>query len=332
MRVRRSLSLRRLAAVALLSVAALTPTGVLAQDATTDSPAVTPAAEPPAAETPAATPAPAAAAKSPFRKGIHRLRLNVGYNNGASVRDAGILTAPLTGEPGQPDYPAASSLSVNLEGGATLDVGYTYFFNEKWGLDLGLGYFPSKIVDTQFDLAEVDAQLATTALGQDEKDHLRARMIAHAQPHDLSVMSFDVNATRVFKPTAKWPLEIAAGLGWAGSSLGDTTIGDRVVYERLVASTVVDPQDSAIVANDIPPNPMPYVEAGCLADNDPCMEMTEKGGMTWNLAATVHHAFTDKLMLDLTSRIRVTSQALDPGDEYVTFQIGAGISFLFGAN
>ena len=34
-------------------------------------------------------------------------------------------------------------------------------------------------------------------------------------------------------------VEIGAGLGWAWGSLGDTTIGDQVVFERLITSRVV---------------------------------------------------------------------------------------------
>ena len=76
----------------------------------------------------------------------------------------------------------------------------------------------------------------------------------------------------------------------------------------------------------------PYIEEGCLADNDPCIEMTEQGGLTWNVAATAHHPFTDKLMLDLGFRLRITAQALDPGDQYVTPEFGIGLSFLFGGD
>lgn len=293
----------------------------------------------PAPEAAAAEPAPEAASADPiekprFRKGVHRVRLSLGYNSGQTVRDAGILAAPITGEPGAPSYPAASELRVELESSAQANFGYTYYFHDKWGVDLGVARQASSIVDAEFDEAQMDAQLATTNLTVPQLDNLRARIVAHSQPHDMTVTYFDIGASRIFAPRSKWPFEVGAGLGWAFGSLGDTTIGDRVVYERLVTSRVVREGDPSIPANDIPQdalgNAPPFVEEGCLADNDPCIEMTEASGLTWNASATIHRAFTEHAMLDIGGRVRFVEQILDPGDSFITLEFGVGVSFLFG--
>ena len=283
----------------------------------------------PAAAEPA--PPPVEEAKPYFRQGRHRVKLGFTWNSGNTARDAGILAAPLTGEPGATNYPAATPLRVEMDSGGQFNLGYSYFFDSRWGLDLGLGWQPTKFEDPNFDLAEIDAQLATTVLTDSQKAHLRDRLIAHGQTHDASVLYLDVGAVRVFGAAKKWPFEVGGGIGWSFASLDDTTIGDRIVYERRVTSRSVNPGDLVEVANDVPADPAPgFVEAGCLADNDPCIEMTEADGLTWHVSATLHRAFNDHVMLDIGGRLRYVEQVLDPGDSFVTSELGVGISFLFG--
>jgi hypothetical protein len=294
----------------------------------------TPATPPaPTDATPAATPPPAPPKppKPAFHQGVQRLHLHVGWTQGGTARDAGILASPLTGEPGATNYPAKTPLTIRLDGGATFQFGYTYFFDQKWGLDLGISHQATQMNDPKFDLADTTAQVnSVSGLTQSQRDNLLARLVAHAQPHDFGLTYFDFGGTRVFAPASKWPFELGAGMGWAFGSLSSPNFAGRAVYERIVTSRVVSAGDPVLTANEVDPDGVPFVEKGCLADNDPCIEVKETGGLTWNVSATAHRRFSDRVMFDIGARTRYVTHVLDPGDAFSAFEFNAGVSFLFG--
>ena len=288
------------------------------------APAVAPAPLPPAP----APAAPPAADRIPYRRGVSRITLFGGAFKGGVARDAGILAAPITGQPGTSNYPAESPLRVNLDNSAIFGARYAWFLDNHWGIEGAYSHVNGKFIDPDgFDETAIRAKLNQTILLDAEKDLLVQRLRAHSGPFDAKVGFLDLGAVYVFNPKSKWPFEAAAGLGWASSSISGS-LGNTVVFERLVTSDAVTPGAVIAIANELQPDP--FVERGCLADNDPCIEMKSASGLTWHLGAGVEYAFTPHVHLAVGSRLHFLSHVLDPGDQFVVVEGTFGVSFLLG--
>ena len=276
---------------------------------------------------PADEPAPAAASERPISgiwKGRHRLELVAGYHFGNAVRDAGILAAPITGQPGSRTYPSLSALSVEMDDAPVVGIRYSWFAGEKWGLQIGLEHVASEILDPDVDLA-LDAQrLTATNLTPQQQAALLARLEAHQARHDMKVTFLDLGAMHVFNPKKRWPIEVGGGIGWAFP-----TLDGPVAYERLVTSdTLQGSVDPVVVANEVQDPAPPFGQ--CLADNDPCIELKQQGGLTWHAFMSIGYAFTPSIQLRLGGKARFIEHLVDPGDSSVMTEATIGLAFQFG--
>lgn len=281
----------------------------------------------PPAEAPKADEAPPERPESGIWKGRHRMQLVAGLHFGNTVRDAGILAAPVTGQPGSRAYPALSPLQVDFDDAPVFGLRYAYFVGDDWGIEVALEHVSSEIVDPDGNLEQEIELLRTGSLSltQPEREELARRLTAHQQPHDMSVTFLDVGALHVFNPKKRIPVEIGGGLGWAFASMDGP-----VAYERLVTSDIIEtePNDPRIVANDVL-DPAPAY-GKCLADNDPCIELEAEGGLTWHAFLGFGYAFSPNLHFRLGTKVRFIEHLVDPGDSNVMSETTMGLSFQFG--
>lgn len=292
----------------------------------------TPAPEPtdPAAAEPVGAAATEERPASGYWRGRHRVGFVVGQHLGETVRDAGILAAPVTGQPGSRDYPATSKLTVDLEDSPIFGVRYAWFGSPKWGIELGLSQIASEIVDPNSNLAEDRRILADeTALTDPEVDALMARLTAHQAAHDIDVTFLDAGALHVFNPKKRWPIEVGGGIGWAFTSLTGPVARERLVTSDLVIDPGSGLPANREVANELADPAVPYGQ--CLADNDPCIEIRGRSALTWHAYLDMGYAFTPNLQLRLGARVRQAQALVDPGDPAMLKEVTLGLSFQFGA-
>jgi hypothetical protein len=313
----RPASCRRALAAGLLT-AALAP-GLAAQE-TTPAPAPTPASAPdaaPKAERP----------KSGIWKGRHSLILVGGMLQGKTARDAGILTAPITGQPGTLQYPAESALRVDLDDSAIFGLRYAYNFRDTWAVQLGIERTSTKLLDPDFDQAKMEATVAGTSLTANQQAELIARLNHHARTHDIDITFLDLGVERTFNRKSRFPIWIGGGMGWAFASATGP-----IVYERLVVSDRITPTDPITVANEVAPvgaaSWLPFDQ--CQADNDPCIEEKAQDGLTWHADGGIGFVVTDAFHVDLGLRVRYIEQVLDPGDSFTTTEATLGLRFMLG--
>ena len=242
---------------------------------------------------------------------------------GQTARDAGILAAPITGQPGQLDYPADTPLRVELNSGPTYGLRYSYHFDERqrWGVELGAQRVNTEIEDPEtFDRAAVTEALAGSTVDPTLQAALVDRLERNRGPYDIRLDIYEVGAVFIPNPSSRFPAEIDAGLGWSVSHLDQ-----RATFERLVISRVFS-GDLSEVANE----PVEALPGQCQADNDPCIEEDSAGGLVWYGGGGISFAFTKNVMLRLNGRLRFIEQVVDPGDSFVNGEVTAGLSFLFG--
>ncbi len=276
------------------------------------------------AEPGSAAPSPADRPISGFWKGRHRITLGAGYHYGNTVRDAGILAAPVTGQPGTRRFPAATPLQVELQDSPIFGVQYGWFAGDGWGIQVGLDSLSSTIRDPDpADLAALAVRLDNTNLVPPQPAILLARLAAHQAPHDFKVTFLDIGAFHVFTPKKRLSTEVGGGVGWAFASLDGP-----VAYERLVVSDAIAQGSVQVVANDVLDPAPPHGQ--CLADNDPCIEVSAQGGLTWHAWLATGFSFNRNVMLQLGAKLRYVQHLVDPGDSNVMKQVTLGVSFRFG--
>jgi len=297
--------------------------GLAAQETPAPEPAPAPPADEAAApEAPAKTERP----KSGIWKGRHSLILVGGMHFANTARDAGILTAPITGQPGSIDYPAETTLRVDMDDSGIFGLRYAYNFRDTWAVRLGVEHAASKLLDADFDQAEMETTVMGTSLTDDQKQELIARLNHHSREHDIDVTFLDVGVERTFNRNSRFPIWVGGGMGWSFASADQP-----IVYERLVVSDRITELDRIDVANEVsnPPEPwLPFDQ--CQADNDPCIEEKAQDGLTWHADGGIGFVVTDSFHVDLGLRLRFIEQVLDPGDSFMTTEATLGLRFMLG--